>query len=122
MIHTTPFTPLSSSSKFRGEDKSYQLGVRVGPLFSVKDRRNALISVGAFLAAPILASPSMAGALDMDAFVAGELAADKKACNPKYDPKCVPELTKDEALCQYGQSGGKDRSEACRRVKEAKGK
>jgi hypothetical protein len=109
----------------------------------------------------------MAGALDMDAFVAGELAADKvrsmrkvvcdvdnarvrsprsiprqpfetrlaaplyptnasfplqKACNPKYDPKCVPELTKDEALCQYGQSGGKDRSEACRRVKEAKGK
>ena len=48
------------------------------------------------------------------------LSSSQKACNPKYDPKCTPELTKDEALCQYGQSGGKDRSEACKRAREAR--
>lgn len=89
-------------------------------------RREVLERMGSFVAGMVVLSPSvavlpsMASALDMDAFVAGELAADKKACNPKFDPKCAPELTKDEALCQYGQSGGKDRAEACKRVREAK--
>jgi hypothetical protein len=49
------------------------------------------------------------------------LAADTKNCDPKRDPKCNPALNKDEALCQYGQSGSKARAEACQRVKAAGG-
>ena len=32
--------------------------------------------------------------------------------------KCIPELSKDEALCKYGQSSDA-RKEACRRAKES---
>jgi len=55
-------------------------------------------------------------ALDMDAFMNNELANDTKNCDPKRDPKCVPELTKDEAMCKYGQNGTL-KGEACKRVK-----
>ena len=59
---------------------------------------------------------SNANALDMDAFMNAELANDLKNCDPKRDPKCVPKLSDDEALCKYGQSG-KARAEACTKVK-----
>ena len=59
---------------------------------------------------------SNANALDMDAFMNAELANDLKNCDPKRDPKCVPKLSDDEALCKYGQSG-KARGEACTKVK-----
>ena len=45
-----------------------------------------------------------------------QLDNDQKNCDPKKDPKCIPQLSHDEALCQYGQSGNA-RSEACKRVK-----
>lgn len=46
-----------------------------------------------------------------------KLVNDTKNCDPKKDPKCIPPLTSDEALCKYGQSG-EARGEACKRVKE----
>lgn len=63
-------------------------------------------------------SPSTANALDMDAFANSQLENDVRNCNPKIDPKCIPPLTKDEALCKYGQSGDA-RSAACKRAKAA---
>lgn len=36
------------------------------------------------------------------------------------DPKCIPKLTQDEALCKYGQSGDA-RGDACKRVKQGGG-
>jgi hypothetical protein len=49
-----------------------------------------------------------------------QLEADTTNCDPKRDPKCIPKLNSDEALCKYGQSGAA-RGEACKRVKEAGG-
>lgn len=65
-----------------------------------EDRRSTLINMGAIVMTSLAGLPASSKALDMDAFAAGELAADKKSCNPKLDPKCVQELSKDEALCQ----------------------
>jgi hypothetical protein len=50
-----------------------------------------------------------------------QIEADTKNCDPKRDPKCIPKLTADEALCKYGQSGTA-RGEACKRVKAGGGK
>jgi hypothetical protein len=71
-----------SSSICRGDEQTKvksQLTRGVGSLNSVNSdrRRTALIRMGTLLTLPIFSSPSVAGALDMDAFVAGELAADK---------------------------------------------
>lgn len=63
---------------------------------------------------------SGASALDMDAFMNQELKNDEAKCNPKLDPKCIPKLSADEALCKYGQ-GGNAKIEACKRVKSAGG-
>jgi hypothetical protein len=63
---------------------------------------------------------SAASALDMDAFAASTLENDKKNCDPKKDPKCIPKISADQALCTYGQSGAA-RGEACKRVKAAGG-
>ena len=82
-------------------------------------RRRVLEGVFGGLALATVAS-SQANALDMDSFVNSELESDKKNCDPKRDPKCIPKLTPDEALCKYGQSGEK-RGEACKRVKAAGG-
>merc|ERR1712232_343849 len=65
-------------------------------------------------------APAISNALDMDAFMNAELDKDTKNCDPKKDPKCLPKLSADEAMCQYGQSGEK-RGEACKRVKAAGG-
>jgi len=64
----------------------------------------------------ILDNNNVANALDMDAFMNSELDKDLKNCDPKKDPKCIPKLSTDEALCKYGQTG-KARSDACNRVK-----
>lgn len=81
-------------------------------------RRQAIQNIFGFAAATAIAPA--ANALDMDAFMNSELDKDQKNCNPKLDRKCAPQLTKDQALCQYGQSGNA-RGEACKRVKEAGG-
>ena len=58
--------------------------------------------------------------LHANCFCRNQLEADTKNCDPKRDPKCIPKLSSDEALCKYGQSGTA-RGEACKRVKDAGG-
>jgi len=83
-------------------------------------RRNAFKEAGALAVAIAFAPTVSANALDMEAFANAQIEADIKNCDPKRDPKCIPKLNADEALCKYGQSGTK-KSEACRRVKAAGG-
>ena len=54
-----------------------------------------------------------AGALDFDAFERGEIASDTAKCDPKRDPKCIPKLSSDEALCQYGGGATLGARRAC---------
>ena len=82
----------------------------------ITSRRNAMASI--FFST--IAATKAANALDMDAFMNAELASDTKNCDPKRDPKCVPKLAQEEALCKYGQ-GGKAKAEACKSIK-AQGK
>ena len=90
-------------------------------------RRNFLshispkVAVAIVLVGPTASSPQSAYALDFDAFEKGEIATDTAKCDPKKDPKCIPKLSSDEALCQYG-GGGNARGEACMRVRKAGGK
>ena len=72
---------------------------------AVESRRSAFKSLafGAF-GATAIASPAFA--LDMDAFVNSELDKDTKA-----EKK---EMTADEALCRFGQSGATKKVEACK--------
>eukprot|EP00568_Trieres_chinensis_P009302 CAMPEP_0183291548 /NCGR_PEP_ID=MMETSP0160_2-20130417/928_1 /TAXON_ID=2839 ORGANISM="Odontella Sinensis, Strain Grunow 1884" /NCGR_SAMPLE_ID=MMETSP0160_2 /ASSEMBLY_ACC=CAM_ASM_000250 /LENGTH=153 /DNA_ID=CAMNT_0025452369 /DNA_START=163 /DNA_END=624 /DNA_ORIENTATION=+ len=87
------------------------------------DRRNVLGAVfggAAFVASSVVLGPENVQALDIDAFMNAELEKDLKNCDPKKDPKCIPKLSQDEALCKYGQSGNA-RGEACKRVKEGGG-
>ena len=65
--------------------------------------------------------PATANALDMDSFEKSLIEKDTTQCDPKLDPKCIPKLTPDEALCKYGVSGADARTEACRRVRAAGG-
>ncbi|KAL7474879.1 hypothetical protein ACHAW6_000825 [Cyclotella cf. meneghiniana] len=62
-----------------------------------------------------------ADALDMDIFEKSLIEKDTAQCNPKLDPKCIPKLTPDEALCKYGVSGSDARTAACKRVRDAGG-
>uniref|UniRef100_A0A7S2E299 Uncharacterized protein n=1 Tax=Helicotheca tamesis TaxID=374047 RepID=A0A7S2E299_9STRA len=89
------------------------------------DRREAIRSFlggAAFVAISSVGGAQEANALDMDAFANAQLAADTENCDPKRDSKCIEKLTDDEALCKYGQGGGKARTEACKRVRAAGGK
>ena len=81
------------------------------------------MAAGSALLAAVLAyaSADAADALDFDAFEKGEIASDTAKCDPKRDPKCIPKLSSDEALCQYG-GGGNARGEACMRVRAGGGK
>jgi hypothetical protein len=88
------------------------------PTESAVARRQALGAI--FGGSVAFIGASAANALDMDAFANSQIEADTKNCNPKLDPKCIPKLTTDEALCKYGQSG-QARGEACKRVKQAGG-
>jgi hypothetical protein len=71
--------------------------------------------------ATILSTAAAAQALDMDSFANSELKKDTSECNPKIDPKCIPKLTADEALCKYGVAGSDARLAACKRVRAAGG-
>ena len=77
----------------------------------IVSRRNVMATI--FLST---LAASKANALDMDAFMNAELASDAKNCDPKRDPKCIPKLSEEEALCKYGQ-GGKARAEACKKIR-----
>jgi hypothetical protein len=86
------------------------------------NRRDFLANLAPLVAgAAFTVVSSPAQALDFEAFANSEIANDTKKCDPKLDPKCIPKLSDDEALCQYG-GGGKARGEACMRVKKAGGK
>jgi hypothetical protein len=82
-------------------------------------RRNVLQAILTGAAASLVI-PEGVKALDMDAFMNSELDKDQKQCNPKFDPKCAPKMTAEEALCKYGQSGNA-RAEACKKFKEQGG-
>ncbi|GKY95236.1 hypothetical protein MPSEU_000486400 [Mayamaea pseudoterrestris] len=89
------------------------------PPLSINDGRRQMLTnivAGSLALAGVTSYRTTAMALDMDAFVNGELASDTTNCDPKRDPKCIPKLNADEALCKYGQSG-QARADACKRVK-----
>ena len=114
-------------SQLKAADRGDEIGT-----FSDSGRRHAFLSVmaaGVSLAPVSFSSSSSsssiamnANALDMDALINRELDSDTKNCDPKKDPKCMPKLSADEALCQYGQVGAAKKMEACQRVKAAGGK
>jgi hypothetical protein len=79
-------------------------------------------AVSGFAVLPSSLQNGIANALDMDSFENSILKKDTIQCNPKLDPKCIPELTHDEALCKYGVAGATERTAACRRVRDAGGK
>lgn len=81
-------------------------------------RRAALAAVAGTTFAFL--TPPVSYALDMDSFANSELDKDQKNCNPKYDSKCAPKMSSDEAMCKYGQSG-EARGEACKRFKSQGG-
>jgi hypothetical protein len=83
----------------------------------IMSRRNAMGGLATIFLSTVGATNN-ANALDMDAFMNAELASDQKNCDPKRDPKCIPKLSEDEALCKYGQ-GGKAKGEACSRLKKS---
>ncbi len=88
---------------------------------SNNSRRNFLTNLAPLAGAAaftVMSNPALA--LDFDAFEKSEIASDTAKCDPKKDPKCIPKLSKDEALCQYG-GGGQARGEACMRVRKAGG-
>ena len=83
-------------------------------------QRRDIINI--FTQATILSTASTAvHALDMDSFINNQLERDTVDCNSKLDPKCIPKLTADEALCKYGVSGSDARLTACKRVRDAGG-
>lgn len=90
---------------------------------SSSSRRNFISEISTLASgAVILGSQSFAAnALDFDAFEQGLIASDTLKCNPKLDPKCIPKLTHDEALCKYGVQGAKERTAACTRVRDSGG-
>lgn len=110
--HTSPRCPLQMSAS------ENDIGVSSG-------RRDVLNHFGKFVATAaltsIVGSGGEANALDFDSFEKGQIEKDTLQCDPKRDPKCIPKLTEDEALCKYG-AGGNSRGMACRRVKESGGK
>lgn len=111
-------SPESQANALALQGKSGKLQAALSSNEGTTSRRAALATVaGAGLA---FFRPSAASALDMDAFANSELDKDEKNCNPKVDPKCAPQLSADEAMCKYGQSG-EARGEACKRFKASGG-
>mmetsp|Transcript_24470 Transcript_24470/g.48743 ORF Transcript_24470/g.48743 Transcript_24470/m.48743 type:complete len:158 (-) Transcript_24470:184-657(-) len=81
-------------------------------------RRQFFGAAAAGAAAFLPLAPGPAAALDMDAFMNSELAADRAKCDgTAKDSKCVPDRlpTPDESLCRFG-SPSKGRGEACIRA------
>ena len=86
---------------------------------SLRMQRRDIIDI--FAQATVLGTAAAANALDMDSFENSLLEKDTTQCDPKRDPKCIPKLTPDEALCKYGVSGSDARTAACKRVRDAGG-
>jgi hypothetical protein len=106
---TAMMTPIDYVDSFDGTTRRGFMKIAVG---------SSMISFGGLLSS---SSSQVVNALDFDAFEKGEIATDTAKCDPKKDPKCIPKLSSDEALCQYG-GGGNARGEACMRVRAAGGK
>ena len=89
----------------------------------MNNRRNFINNISKVATGALVVgiTSSTANALDFDSFANSEIESDTKSCDPKKDPKCIPKLSEDEALCQYGSSG-EARGEACLRVRKAGGK
>ena len=90
---------------------------------SCSSRRNFISHISTLSSAVVLGESYSiaANALDFDAFEQGLIASDTLKCNPKLDPKCIPKLTHDEALCKYGVQGATERTAACKRVRDSGG-
>ena len=73
------------------------------------------LSRRSFLIAPLIAAPTAAMALDMDAFMNKELEMDSTVCDERTNKRCQPKLSDDEALCRFG-SPSKGTGEACVRA------
>ncbi|OEU21003.1 hypothetical protein FRACYDRAFT_267832 [Fragilariopsis cylindrus CCMP1102] len=117
-------TPVNSNNRSAITQFAITTGDNDSSESSVIDSRRTVLRKAAFAAASLVAfSPVLgANALDMEAFANAQIESDVKNCDPKNDPRCIPVLNADQALCKYGQGGSTARSEACRRVKAAGGK
>jgi hypothetical protein len=73
------------------------------------------VSRRSLLVVPLIAAPTAAMALDMDAFINKELESTTTSCDEKINKKCRPKLSDDEALCRFG-SPSKATGEACVRA------
>lgn len=71
------------------------------------------LSRRSFLVAPLIAAPTAAMALDMDAFMNKEL--ESTTCDEAINKKCRPKLSDDEALCRFGSPSNRT-GEACVRA------
>ena len=80
----------------------------------------SLLTITSLASSSVSYSPP-SNALDIDSFENSLLEQDTTQCNPKLDPKCIPKLTPDEALCKYGVPGADARTDACKRVRDAGG-
>jgi len=89
---------------------------------SCNSSRREIINIltKATVGAVLIGTSAKSNALDMDSFENSLIEKDTTECNSK-DPKCIPKLTADEALCKYGVSGADERTKACRRVRDAGG-
>ena len=110
---TTNTTPVSSSRTHTTSSTSIMMN----------NRRNFINNISKVASGALVfgITSSSANALDFDSFANAEIESDTKSCDPKKDPKCIPKLSEDEALCQYGSSG-EARGEACLRVRKSGGK
>ena len=119
MMAASPPPDANNDNRDDDDDNNHGLASRRNFLADILPR---MAAGSATLAALACASADDAAvALDFDAFERGEIASDTAKCDPKRDPKCIPKLSSDEALCQYG-GGGSARGEACMRVRAAGGK
>ena len=111
---TTNTTPVSNSRTHTTSSTSIMMH---------SERRNFINNISKVATGALVVgiTSSTANALDFDSFANSEIESDTKSCDPKRDPKCIPKLSEDEALCQYGSSG-EARGEACLRVRKAGGK
>ena len=111
---TTNNTPVSNSRTYTTSSTSIMM---------TNNRRNFINNISKVATGALVfgITSSSANALDFDSFANSEIANDTQKCDPKKDPKCIPKLSEDEALCQYGSSG-EARGEACLRVRKAGGK
>jgi len=120
--HVLGFAPSTINDRKLSQSISYMSEMdTIDDLHQTFNRRDAircLFTAGSTIAGTLVATAQSSGALDMDAFMNSELAKDTENCDPKKDSKCIPKLSKEEALCKYGQ-GGKARGEACKSLKDS---